>query len=105
MYPLTISTCTSVRPYVPFVHPVTLPIPTVVSQNVINKSCLACVMSEKYAFLVTLRPLGSKRRGKAKPHTLRKKAKLLAFHHLPCIDAKQLCALAHLGCTREAGTS
>ena len=32
------------------------PIPAVVSENVTNKSCLVCVMSEKYAFLVTLRP-------------------------------------------------
>ena len=28
-----------------------------------------------------------------------------AFHHLPSVGPKQLCALAHLGCTREAGTS
>ena len=27
------------------------------------------------------------------------------FHHLPSFGPKQLCALAHLGCTREAGTS
>ena len=27
------------------------------------------------------------------------------FHHLPSVGPKQLCALAHLGCTREAGTS
>ena len=26
------------------------------------------------------------------------------FHHLPSVGPKQLCALAHLGCTREAGT-
>ena len=30
------------------------PIPAVVSQNVTNKSCLVCVISEKYALLVTL---------------------------------------------------
>ena len=27
------------------------------------------------------------------------------FHHLPSFGPKQLGALAHLGCTREAGTS
>ena len=31
------------------------PIPAVGSQKVTNKSCLVCVMSEKYAFWVTLR--------------------------------------------------
>ena len=36
-------------------------IPAVRSQNVTNKSCLVCVKSEKYAFLVTLRFLGSMR--------------------------------------------
>ena len=27
------------------------------------------------------------------------------FHHLHSVGPKQLCALAHLGCIREAGTS
>ena len=27
------------------------------------------------------------------------------FHHLSSVGRKQLCVLAHLGCTREAGTS
>ena len=27
------------------------------------------------------------------------------FHHLPSVSSKQLCAFAHLGCTREAATS
>ena len=27
------------------------------------------------------------------------------FHYLPSVGPKQLCALAHLGCTREVGTS
>ena len=27
------------------------------------------------------------------------------LYHLPSVGPKQLCALAHLGCTREAGTS
>ena len=29
----------------------------------------------------------------------------LVFHHLPRVSPKQLCVLADLGCTREAGTS
>ena len=32
------------------------PLSPVLSQNVTNKSCLVCVMSEKYASWVTLRP-------------------------------------------------
>ena len=32
------------------------PIPAVVLQNVINKSCLVCVMSEKYVLWINLRP-------------------------------------------------
>ena len=39
------------------------PIPAVVSHNVTNESCLACLKSEKYVVLVTLRPLGSMRQG------------------------------------------
>ena len=45
-------------------------IPDVVSHSVTNKSSLICVKSEKYAFLVTTRPLGSKRWGEAELHTL-----------------------------------
>jgi len=45
------------------VCPVTLPIPAVAKQNVTDKSCLVCDKSEKYAFLVTLTPLGLIRRG------------------------------------------
>ena len=29
---------------------------------------------------------------------------ILKKHHLPRVGPKQLCALAHLGCTHEAGT-
>ena len=50
--------------------PVTLPISEVVSQTVTNKSYVVCVKSEKYAFLLTLRPLGSMRPGEAELHTL-----------------------------------
>ena len=50
----------SVRPSVRKITQVT----AVITQNVTNKSCLLCVMSEKYAFLVTLRLLWSMRQGK-----------------------------------------
>ena len=85
-------------------------------------------MSEKYVSWVTLRPQWDRcRQGIAKMRILNfkttwlefKKAnqsatkrvngKLLyhtsEFHHLPRVGPKQLCALAHLGCTCAAGTS
>ena len=40
-------------------HTFRFPIPAVDSQNVSNKSCLACAQSKKYSFGFTLRPLGS----------------------------------------------
>ena len=89
-------------------------IPAVVSQNVTNESCLVGVKSEKYVVWVTLRPLGSMSQGEVKIHALQYSARqsraayiklTLVFHHLPSVGPKQLCALAHLGCTREAGTS
>ena len=46
------------------------PNPAVVSQNITNESCLACVMSEKYVVCVTLRPPGSMRQGEAELPTL-----------------------------------
>ena len=46
------------------------PIPAVVLQSVTDKSCLICVKSKRYAFLVTTRPLGSMRWGEAELHTL-----------------------------------
>ena len=78
-----------------------------------NRSFLVSVKSEKYAFWVTLRPLGSMSQGEVKIHALQYSARrsraayiklTLVFHHLPSVGPKQLCALAHLGCTREAGT-
>ena len=36
-----------------------LPIPAVLSQDFANKNWLVCVKSDEYAFLVTIRPLGS----------------------------------------------
>ena len=46
-------------------------IPVVVSQNVTNKKCLVCVMSEKYASWVSLRPQWDRCcQGKAKVHIL-----------------------------------
>ena len=47
------------------------PIPAVGSHNVTNKSCFVCVMSEKYAFWVTLRPPSDRCcRGKAEVRIL-----------------------------------
>ena len=80
--------------------------PEVISQNVTNKSCLACFKSEKYASWVTLTPqLNRCCQGKAKVHLLNLKTTWSEFHHLPRVGSKQLCASAHLGCTRAAGTS
>ena len=46
-------------------------IPAVLSQNVTNKSCLVCVMSETYAFWVTLRPQSDRcHQGKAEVRIL-----------------------------------
>ena len=77
-----------------------LPTPAVVWQNITDKSCFGYFKSEKYALLVTFRPLRSIRGGKL--WTLKLTS---VFHHLPCVSPKQLCALTHLVCTREAGTS
>ena len=68
---ITISTstsvCSSVRPSVRLCVRKLAQIPAVVSQNVTNKSCLVCVMSEKYAFWFTLRPQSDRcSQGKAK---------------------------------------
>ena len=49
-------------------HTSNFPIPAIVCQNFTNKSCLVYVENEKYAFLVTLRPLRSMRRNKALLH-------------------------------------
>ena len=68
------------------------PIPAVVSENVTNKSCLVCVMSEKYASWVTLRPQWDRyRQGEAEVRLLRDDSKngydsdrqnfYLKFHH------------------------
>ena len=78
----------------------------VVSQNVTIKSYLVCVKSEKYASWVTLRPQWDRcRRGEAEVRILNFKTTWSEFHHLPRVGPKQLCALAHLGSTRAAGTS
>ena len=45
------------------------------------------------------------KRGKAELRILDFKTIWSEFHHLPIVGPKQLCALAHLGCTRAAGTS
>ena len=89
---------------------VTLSIPAILLQNITNKSCVACYKNEKNTFSVTLRLRGSMRQGKAELRTLcfgqgGDKLHLLKltsiFHHL-CVCPKHLCAIAHLGCTREA---
>ena len=92
-----------------------------------------CVQSEKYASWVNLTPQLDRccrgeaevrildfqttlsefqaqsqiaaARGKAKVRILDFKTTWSEFHHLPRVGPKQLCALAHLGCTRAAGTS
>ena len=43
--------------------------------------------------------------GEAEVRILNFKTTRSEFHHLPRVSPKQLCALAHLGCTRAAGTS
>ena len=79
---ITISTITSVRLYgvgivvVPSSrHTFKFQIPAADSQNVSDKSCLACVQSEQYSFWFTLRPLGSMRQGEAELHTLQYQAR------------------------------
>ena len=49
-------------------HTVQFPISAVVSQNLTKESFLVCVKSKKYAFWITLSPLGSMRLGKAELH-------------------------------------
>ena len=44
----------------------------------------------------------SSRQGEAKLRILELTS---VFHHLPTVGLKQVYALIHLGCTREAGTS
>ena len=104
----------SVRPFRPSVCPKTNSSFAVGSQNVTNRSFLVCVKSEKYALWVTLRPLGSIRQGEPEIHAIRycarrSRAALIkltsVFHHFPSVGPKQLCALAYLGYTHEAGTS
>ena len=43
--------------------------------------------------------------GEATLRILNSKTTWSEFHHLPRVGPKKLCALAHLGCTRAAGTS
>ena len=45
------------------------------------------------------------RRGEAEVRILKFKTTWPELHHLPRVGPKQLCALAHLGGTRAAGTS
>ena len=54
------------------------------------------------AFWITLRLLGSMQQGTAKLRILELTS---MFNHHSSVNPKPLYALAHLGCTREAGTS
>ena len=58
------------------------------SQNVTNRSFLVCVKSGKYAFLITLRLLGSMRQGEAKLCTL----DYFSISSSPSVSPRQLCA-------------
>ena len=71
------TTFTPVCPYgsVHISSPVTPPIPSVLSQNVTGKSCMVCINIKEYAFLVTIRPLGSMRQGRTKLRTLHYQAR------------------------------
>ena len=103
------------------------PIPTVVSQNVTNKSFLVCAMGEKYTFWSPTDPsqtaaAEAKLRhiysiSKPHGHSFKSPVRLLSCeakpsyvhtflkkHHLLRVGPKQLCASAHLGCTPAAGT-
>ena len=75
-------------------------IPAVVQKNVTNKSCLVCVMSEKYASWVTLRPQWDRcRRGKAKVRILDFKTKGSEFQmpsQTPPAEAKPRCVYSIL---------
>ena len=111
--PSCLSVCFQFHSVCPCVQQLT-PVFAVGSQNITNKSFLVCVKSEKYAYSVTLRPLGFMRQGEAKIQRLWFRARrsravysitCISVHHLPRVGPKQLCALAHLGCTRVADTS
>ena len=69
------SVCPSIYPSVSWCVQKLAPFFAVVLQNVTDKSCLVCVKSEKQAFKVTLRVLGSMRGGKAKLCTLQYQAR------------------------------
>ena len=114
-YLKTISTVTSLCSSILFCSCVQklTPVSAVGSQNVTNRSFLLSVKSEKYAFWVTLRPLGSMSQGEGKIHALQYSARQIraayikltsVFHHLYSVGPKQLCALAHIGFTRTGGT-
>ena len=95
-------------------HTFDFPIYAVVLQDITNESCLVCIKSEKYVFWVTIRPLGSMKRDKSKLLKLQyqvvhSEATYNSTHSSvsspPSVSPNQLCLLAHLGCTRAAGTS
>ena len=69
-----------------------VPYPAVLSQNATTKTCLKVKN-------INLSPLGSVLQGEAKVRILNLTS---VFHHLLSTGSKQLCASAHLGCSREA---
>ena len=120
---MTISTFASGRPSVSpcfRFHVFVQKVAPITAQNITDKGFLVYVLSEKYAFWVTLIPLlgfvsphgpqKSRARyitllGEAKQSYLHVQKLTLVFHHLSSFSPKQLCTLAHLGCTCEADAS
>ena len=93
------SVCPSVHASVS--HISIFPIPVVLSRNVINEGCLACVKSERYAIWVTLKhvgPWGEVKLSYVNYNTSQGEAKLRILkltsvvHHLSRVGPKQLCA-------------
>jgi len=92
-----------IRPSVPSVLSVPCvqkltPVSAVGSQNATKRSLLVSVKSEKYAFWVTFRPIGSMSQDKVKIHALQYSARQSwdayikftpMFHHLPSVGPKQ----------------
>ena len=69
------------------------------------RSTVILILSEakpSYVYLI-LRPHGLNFRSPV--HCLGRQSQGTVFVHPPRVGPKQLCALAHLGCTRKAGTS
>ena len=68
---------------------------SILKQDLLNDRNAARQSLAKYNIFII-------KQGEAQLHILELTS---VFHHLTCVGPKQLCAVAHLGCTREAGTS